>query len=181
VFSEVGIEAMFTAEVIARLCKIEESPWRTINRGMAIDASGLASRLKPYEVRPVLIRHGDHVARGYRRADFTDVWNRYLPPVRAGEAVTPVTDVTSQVRPVTGQNVVTGGGVTPLQPQVFDQGGNAVTGVTGNPAWTGQRGPISGQIPNAGYDAEYWEGLFRRADFSRPNGGEDSDGDDRQD
>ena len=175
VFAEAAADGMYTAEVIARLCKIEESPWRTMNHGTAIDPSGLASRLKPYEVRPQLIRHGDHVARGYRAADFQDVWNRYLPPARAVEAATAVTPVTSQVRPVTAQNAVTGWGVTPLQPQTSDQGRNAVTGVTGDPVWTDHQGLISEKMKSPDGPSYDFEELYRLADFSRPHGGDDDE------
>ncbi len=38
----------------------------------------LASRLQPYGVKGSTIRHKNEVMRGYRRADFTDAWERYL-------------------------------------------------------------------------------------------------------
>ncbi len=38
----------------------------------------LANRLRPFDIRPVTIRHKNQVVRGYRRADFVDAWSRYL-------------------------------------------------------------------------------------------------------
>jgi len=35
---------------------------------------------KPFDVRPRSIRVGGSVLRGYNREDFTDPFNRYLPP-----------------------------------------------------------------------------------------------------
>ena len=46
-----------------------------------IDARELAARLRPYDIQPRLLRHGNEVFRGYRCADFEDAFVRYLDPV----------------------------------------------------------------------------------------------------
>jgi hypothetical protein len=67
-----------TATILSGLHTIEESPWRDL-RGRPLDASALARRLRGYEVRPVNLRVGEAVVKGYRKADLRDPWERYLP------------------------------------------------------------------------------------------------------
>jgi hypothetical protein len=89
-----GEERLDTKTVIDRLTKIDEAPWADLD-GKRLDARALANRLRPYGVRPKVIRVGDKTPRGYERADLADAWSRYLPDVRndrnnrnsAGEAV----------------------------------------------------------------------------------------------
>jgi hypothetical protein len=47
--------------------------------GITTDASALAAALRPYEIRSRNLKMpGGAVLKGYRRADFTDAWQRYL-------------------------------------------------------------------------------------------------------
>ena len=46
--------------------------------GKPIDARSLASRLRPYGIRPKNVRIGGQVPKGYDRADLHDAWIRYL-------------------------------------------------------------------------------------------------------
>jgi Protein of unknown function (DUF3631) len=61
-----------------RLCRLEESPWDDL-RGKRLDARGLSKLLRPYGIKPKVIRFGEATPRGYERADFADAWRRYLP------------------------------------------------------------------------------------------------------
>jgi hypothetical protein len=89
-----GEERLDTKTVIDKLTKIDEAPWADLD-GKRLDARALANRLRPYGVRPKVIRVGDKTPRGYERADLQDAWSRYLPDLRndrnnrnnAGEAV----------------------------------------------------------------------------------------------
>jgi Protein of unknown function (DUF3631) len=45
-----------------------------------IDVRELAARLRPFDVQPRLLRHGNEVFRGYRCEDFADAFVRYLNP-----------------------------------------------------------------------------------------------------
>jgi hypothetical protein len=74
-------EQMFTDQLVSELCDRDESPWGDL-KGSPLDARGLSSHLKQYEVRPAQIRIGPRTQKGYRRADFLDAWSRYLkaPP-----------------------------------------------------------------------------------------------------
>ncbi len=91
VFTDTSNEHLFTEDLINRLIDIDESPWGDL-RGKALDARGLARRLKPYEVTPKLLRIGEQVARGYSVTDLRDAWSRYLPPP-SDNSVTSVTSV----------------------------------------------------------------------------------------
>jgi hypothetical protein len=61
------------------LHQLEESPWGDL-KGKPLDSRGLARRLKDYGVKPVTIRTATATPKGYRRGDFLDPWDRYLPP-----------------------------------------------------------------------------------------------------
>ncbi len=93
VFTDANREHLFTEDLINRLIDIDESPWGDL-RGKALDARGLARRLKPYEVTPKPLRIGEQVARGYSITDLSDAWSRYLPPP-SDNSVTSVTSVTA--------------------------------------------------------------------------------------
>jgi hypothetical protein len=87
-------ERLATTTLIDRLVKVDEAPWADLD-GKRLDARALANRLRPYGVRPKVIRVGDKTPRGYERADLREQWDRYLPGVRndrntattAGQAV----------------------------------------------------------------------------------------------
>jgi hypothetical protein len=85
-------EKMATSDLLAQLNALPESPWGDI-KGRALDDRSLALRLRPYEVKPKLVRINDQPKRGYTRADFMDAWERYVP-APLGESVTAVTGVT---------------------------------------------------------------------------------------
>jgi Protein of unknown function (DUF3631) len=85
---------MFTDTILNALHKLDESPWADI-KGKPLNDRGLASRLKPYDIKPKLVRIGEDVSRGYTREDFHDAWQRYLGPPRS-ESVTSVTSVTPE-------------------------------------------------------------------------------------
>jgi Protein of unknown function (DUF3631)/Domain of unknown function (DUF3854) len=78
-------ETLPTAEILARLHKLEEAPWAALGKlGKPLDARGLATRLRGYQVGSAHLRFGDMTAKGYRAADLADPWGRYVEP-RASE------------------------------------------------------------------------------------------------
>jgi hypothetical protein len=81
-----------TEAIRNKLCDLEESPWGDL-RGKAITNRVLARMLRPYGVRPKVIRDGPITLRGYARQDLHDPWLRYLPP--PGRTATTETDVTT--------------------------------------------------------------------------------------
>jgi len=72
-------EYMDSAELADALSMIETSPWGEYSKGKPITPAKLARLLKPFGVYPGQRRITDMNHRGYERADFEDVWLRYLP------------------------------------------------------------------------------------------------------
>ncbi len=72
-----------TATLLSELHAREEAPWRRLHKGEPLDPAGLARLLRPFGIRPRLIRQGAEVARGYVVSAFADPFERYLssPPV----------------------------------------------------------------------------------------------------
>jgi hypothetical protein len=70
--------SMSTHDILFALYDIEEAPWAQM-KGRPLDARGLASLLKPYEVHSGTVRVGSTTAKGYYRDDLWDAWQRYLP------------------------------------------------------------------------------------------------------
>jgi hypothetical protein len=85
-------EVLATESILQRLKMLDESPWVEI-RGKPLDDRGLAQMLRPYDVKPKVVRIGTATARGYQRSDIADAWRRYLPP-SPEKSVTSVTAVT---------------------------------------------------------------------------------------
>jgi hypothetical protein len=71
-------ERLDSKTLLDRLCRLDESPWDDLH-GKRLDARTLANLLRPYAIKPKVIRVGDTTPRGYERADFHDAWRRYLP------------------------------------------------------------------------------------------------------
>jgi putative DNA primase/helicase len=62
------------------LATMEERPWPEWRNGKPITPTQLAHVLRPFGIRPGTIRDGATTAKGYKRDDFADAWERYLPP-----------------------------------------------------------------------------------------------------
>jgi hypothetical protein len=90
-FQERETERLSTAEILAALCEREDRPWAEWGRDRKpLTGRGLAKLLGPFDIKPVLQRSGKDVFRGYNRADFTEIWQRY--PSVGVTAVTPLSD-----------------------------------------------------------------------------------------
>ena len=75
------VPGLRTATILKGLIDIPEAPWAA----RRLDANGLAWRLKNFRteqgepIAPTKTREpGTQGAKGYRRADFEDAWNRYV-------------------------------------------------------------------------------------------------------
>ena len=86
------LQAVFGAEnaissraLLEALHAIEDAPWADL-RGKPLNERGLAYRLRQFGVKPKTIRVGATTPKGYERADFVDVWARYLNASPAGSA-----------------------------------------------------------------------------------------------
>jgi Protein of unknown function (DUF3631) len=83
-------DAMATDHILIDLCKLDEAPWSDL-RGKSITPRVLANLLKPYEVKPKVVRIGATTPRGYAREDLHDPWIRYLG-IPARESATSATE-----------------------------------------------------------------------------------------
>ena len=83
-------DVMSTDTIIGKLHSLDESPWGDWY-GHPLTARDLARLLKPYEVKPAVVRIGDTTPRGYRRSDLYKAWRSYLD----GGSATGATSATS--------------------------------------------------------------------------------------
>jgi hypothetical protein len=74
-----GREVITTAELLEAINADDELPFGAWREGKGLDARTLARLLKPYGVKPRVLRVGDETPRGYRRQELRDVFERYLP------------------------------------------------------------------------------------------------------
>jgi hypothetical protein len=74
-------DVITTEDLLDRLNGLEESPWGNL-RGEPLDARGLSRRLGKYSIKPTTVRIGARIAKGYKRTDFADPWERYLTAPR---------------------------------------------------------------------------------------------------
>ena len=86
-----------TAELLAKLNALEESPWGARRRGEGLDSRGLAQMLRPFRVKPRTVRVGEHTPRGYRLDQFEDAFARNL--TSPSESATSATSATSRPQP----------------------------------------------------------------------------------
>jgi hypothetical protein len=93
-----GAEVMSTEAILGKLHALEESPWGDWY-GHPLNARDLARLLKPYEVRPAVVRIGDATPRGYRAEDLWKAWRVYVPGASATSA-TSATPLASHVADV---------------------------------------------------------------------------------
>lgn len=80
-FISKSVDRITSYELINGLCIEQEKRWATYNHGSSISPRQIASHLKKFGIRPQAIRTGVRVDKGYIKADFEDVWTRYLNPL----------------------------------------------------------------------------------------------------
>ena len=86
-------QVMSTDAILSALNGMDEAPWGNL-RGNPLDARGLSNRLRPYGIKPTVVRIGDTTPRGYRREDLHDSWQRYLAPTPPCKSATSATSAT---------------------------------------------------------------------------------------
>jgi hypothetical protein len=77
---------LFSAEILKALHDRDDRPWPEYRRGKPITAPQLAALLRPLQISSGTVRRGEVNNKGYKIAQFTDAWARYLP---ASASVTP--------------------------------------------------------------------------------------------
>lgn len=80
-FTETGVSFLASAELLARLLKVEEGPWADIELTMG----KLARRLGQYSISPG--PNSTRTVRGYHLAHCLDAFTRYLPAAQASGSV----------------------------------------------------------------------------------------------
>jgi hypothetical protein len=77
-------ERMFTKDLVEALAELKERPWPEVSHGKPITARWLARNLDAFGVHSGNIRIGEDQAKGYERAQFDDVFARYIPESPGG-------------------------------------------------------------------------------------------------
>lgn len=95
-FNSNGHDRVRTADLLAHLHAIEDSPWGDWY-GKTLNAHSLSRLLKPYRIQTMPVRVEGEPARDYKREQFADAFARAL-------GVTGVTGVTSQSASQNGSN-----------------------------------------------------------------------------
>jgi hypothetical protein len=91
VFSVNGSKRYRTADLIAELCKIEESPWGDWY-GKTISPQAVSKLLQPHRIKTMSVKVDGETVRGYKEEQFANAFHRVL-------GVTGVTSVTSRMTP----------------------------------------------------------------------------------
>jgi hypothetical protein len=103
-----GEDELTSKTILDRLIALPESPWGDL-RGKPLDERKLARLLRPYEVKPKVLRTSAGTLRGYSKADLEDQWRRYLSP-------SPAKGETSE----TSETTAAGGTIEPSVSDVSD-------------------------------------------------------------
>ena len=76
-----------TRRLIRKLNAMDEAPWGK-HHGHGLEPRELAYLLRPYGIKSTTVRvksstapDGYIIAKGYKKDDFHDAWERYLPPL----------------------------------------------------------------------------------------------------
>jgi putative DNA primase/helicase len=78
-FAQKDTDHLLTESILPALHDMEERPWAAWSRGKPMSARHVAELLRPFEVRSRKVREGDRTRWGYRLADLSDAFTRYLP------------------------------------------------------------------------------------------------------
>ncbi len=73
-------ERMFSKDLIDTLRQMSERPWPEVCRGKPITERWLARNLAGFGIHSKTLRIGDERAKGYEVAEFSEAFERYLPP-----------------------------------------------------------------------------------------------------
>jgi len=77
-FAQNPDEIVSSAALVAYLASLENRPWAEFRHGRELTAATLARLLKPFGIESRTVRHGATTAKGYRKADFIEIFERYL-------------------------------------------------------------------------------------------------------
>ncbi|WP_104657347.1 DUF3631 domain-containing protein [Ralstonia insidiosa] len=89
-----GWDRLSSVDLLAALCRDDEAPWATYNRGKEITPRQLSNRLREYGIVSKTVRRGLDRFKGYGVSQFSEAFDRYLPEDTPSEA-TPSPDTPS--------------------------------------------------------------------------------------
>lgn len=72
-------EQMSSTLLRERLTADDEKAWATFNNGQSMNAHQFAKKLKQFGIKSKNLRQGGAIIKGFDKADFITVWDRYLP------------------------------------------------------------------------------------------------------
>jgi uncharacterized protein DUF3631 len=75
-----------SAELVKALAQLEDRPWAEWKGGKPITPNAVAHLLAPFNIKPIEMRIGSRVVRGYRVAQFEDAFARYVEAARVQSA-----------------------------------------------------------------------------------------------
>jgi hypothetical protein len=78
-FTAAKTERVFSRDLVGALEGCGERPWLELRKGKKLTEGWLAQQLRPYGVRPRMIRIGEQVARGYVEEEMMETFRRYIP------------------------------------------------------------------------------------------------------
>ncbi len=78
-FDRSTLDYVTSEQLIKDLTADPERPWAEWGHGKPITQKGVGGLLHDFQIKSREVGPRDHRAKGYRRADFTDAWGRYLP------------------------------------------------------------------------------------------------------
>lgn len=82
VFEEQRADRLFSEALCAELKRREDWPWiawGSRRRDPGLTPTDLSKLLRPFRIRPLTVRVGGTTRKGYKREQFADAWDRYLP------------------------------------------------------------------------------------------------------
>lgn len=79
VFAEIGCDFIATTDLLRWLYQLDNRPWHDKQYGqLMLNSIKLANMLRDFQIRPVQVRVGKNLQRGYKQDDFKDAFERYL-------------------------------------------------------------------------------------------------------
>ena len=79
IFSEAGVERLFSKTLVQELLAMSDRPWPEVNHGRVITPAWLSKRLRPFSISPKSLRIEPENAKGYELSGFQEAFSRYLP------------------------------------------------------------------------------------------------------
>ena len=80
IFETKRLDRISSADLLFALTADDEKSWSTCSRGKPLTPKQLSNKLKAYKIVAKTIRIGQVTPRGYEKNQFSEAFDRYLPP-----------------------------------------------------------------------------------------------------